>query len=482
MTTASVLVVDDEPDVRETVAALLSPDGYELRFATNGHEALAAARGAPPDLVLLDVMMPHLDGFETCRRLRADPVLTDVPVVLVTVLDDRESRLKGFDAGADDFVSKPFDRLELRARVRTIVRLNRYRRLLSERERFAWVVEASHFGYLTLDDTGHVTYANTTARHLLGLPPAAPLPLGESFLARVQRLYRLEPAPAWREWTPTAANGVRRYLVRPETTEAEALWLSVQVLPSPVAGGECVVRLHDVTASVLIHRSLRSFRAFVAHKLHTPLHQVLAAVEVVRDFVPPDSDANEWVDIATTSSARLRAAVDDVLSYTDEVQHPGEGAGLGLDDLAPLVAEVATTQGVTRLVTHVPPELATSRLRFSPRAMFVVLNELLENSKKFHPANDPLVTIDVERVSASAVRVRVADDGRPLSPEKIRDVWTPSFQGEKYFTGEQPGMGLGLPQVAMLVWNVGGTCDFSNRPDGPGVVIDLVLPTLDSQP
>jgi signal transduction histidine kinase len=96
---------------------------------------LRSAGESPPDLVLLDVMMPGMDGFETCRRLRGDPILAEVPVILLTALDDRESRLAGFEAGADDFVAKPFDRLELRLRVRGLLRLNRYRRLTEERAR-----------------------------------------------------------------------------------------------------------------------------------------------------------------------------------------------------------------------------------------------------------------------------------------------------------------------------------------------------------
>ncbi len=81
-------------------------------------------------------MMPEMDGFEVCRRLRADPMLAEVPIILVTALDDRDSRLEGLEAGADDFVSKPFDRAELRARIRAIARLNRYRHLVAERAKF----------------------------------------------------------------------------------------------------------------------------------------------------------------------------------------------------------------------------------------------------------------------------------------------------------------------------------------------------------
>lgn len=134
-----ILVVDDEIVSRYTVEALLSSEGYNLEFAESGEEALAKATQLVPDLMLLDVMMPGMDGFEVCTRLRANPRLAELPVVMVTALDDRESRLRGLEVGADDFMSKPFDRAELRARIRTITRLNRYRRLVETEEQLVYL-------------------------------------------------------------------------------------------------------------------------------------------------------------------------------------------------------------------------------------------------------------------------------------------------------------------------------------------------------
>jgi len=132
---STILIVDDQLSGREVIRGLLSGQGYELAFASNGEEALAQASDLMPDLILLDVMMPGMDGFEVCERLRADNHLAEVPIIMVTALDDQNSRLKGIEAGADDFVTKPFNKAELHVRVRTITRLNRYRRLLLERRR-----------------------------------------------------------------------------------------------------------------------------------------------------------------------------------------------------------------------------------------------------------------------------------------------------------------------------------------------------------
>jgi DNA-binding NtrC family response regulator len=128
---STILIVDDEQVGRDTLEALLTGQGYDLAFASDGPEALAKAKELTPDLILLDVMMPGMDGFEVCRRLRSDRLLAEVPIVMVTALDDRDYRLQGIEAGADDFVPKPFDRVELRARVCTVTRLNRYRKLLA---------------------------------------------------------------------------------------------------------------------------------------------------------------------------------------------------------------------------------------------------------------------------------------------------------------------------------------------------------------
>lgn len=131
--TAIILIVDDNQVVREMLGELLLTSDYNLVYAKDGKEALEKAEAYTPDLILLDVMMPGMNGFEVCSRLRADPQHAEVPILMVTALDDRESRLEGIKAGADDFISKPFYGEELRARVSTILRLNRYRRLLEGR-------------------------------------------------------------------------------------------------------------------------------------------------------------------------------------------------------------------------------------------------------------------------------------------------------------------------------------------------------------
>src|SRR5215211_7307135 len=138
---STVLIVDDDPTAREALVAILEGEGYTLHQAKDGIQALQLLKQLQPDLVLLDVMMPAMDGFEVCRRIRAAPPLAEVPIILLTALDDPDSRLRGIESGADDFLSKPPDRRELVARVRTITRLNRYRTLMEQRENIRRMAE-----------------------------------------------------------------------------------------------------------------------------------------------------------------------------------------------------------------------------------------------------------------------------------------------------------------------------------------------------
>ncbi|RLC81896.1 MAG: hypothetical protein DRI81_01230, partial [Chloroflexi bacterium] len=180
--TSTVLVVDDNLALRQALEDLLAAEGYDVACASNGVEALAKATQLTPDLILLDVIMPDMDGFTVCQRLRADPLLADVPVIMITALADRDSRLRGFEAGADDYVSKPIDTPELLARVRTTTRLNRYRRLLLEQvrrrqmeealreseERFRNLVENMPIICFTFDQQGRILSWNHAAERVYG--------------------------------------------------------------------------------------------------------------------------------------------------------------------------------------------------------------------------------------------------------------------------------------------------------------------------
>lgn len=122
-TIARILVVDDIAANVELLEALLTADGYDVSMAFNGEEALEKVAEDDPDLILLDVMMPGMNGFEVCYKLKSDENTQFIPIVLLTALDQMEDKVRGLDAGADDFLTKPFNRLELKSRIRSLLRI-----------------------------------------------------------------------------------------------------------------------------------------------------------------------------------------------------------------------------------------------------------------------------------------------------------------------------------------------------------------------
>lgn len=123
-----ILVIDDDVLMQKVIEASLIKDNYKLLLAHNGETGVQMAHEHMPDIILLDVVMPGINGFEVCSLIRKDELLLHIPILMITALDDRDSKIQCIEAGADDYICKPFDKLELRARIKTITRLSRYSR------------------------------------------------------------------------------------------------------------------------------------------------------------------------------------------------------------------------------------------------------------------------------------------------------------------------------------------------------------------
>jgi signal transduction histidine kinase len=192
---STILIIDDEPTARETLVAMLEGEKYQLKLAVTGTQALQMLDKFQPDLILLDVMMPGMDGFEVCGRIRSNPKLAEVPIILLTALDDRASLLMGIESGADDFLSKPVDRHELIARVRTITRLNRYRTLIQQRENISEMAERlisaqeqerQRLSRELHDDLGQILTTHLISLRNLQNDPVVPR---ETMINKLQALY-----------------------------------------------------------------------------------------------------------------------------------------------------------------------------------------------------------------------------------------------------------------------------------------------------
>jgi CheY-like chemotaxis protein len=482
----TVLIVDDEPLGQETLTALLNPLGCQLVFASNGGEALRQAAAALPDLILLDVMMPGIDGYEVCRRLRAHPLLAEVPVIMITALDDRDSRLRGIEAGADDFVSKPFDRVELRSRVRTITRLNRYRRLVNARAQFEWVVDQSDSGYLIVERSGAITYANPQARLYLGAP-AVGSELDGTFLELAAKHYQVQPFVTWADWValPAGDPTTRRCLVRPPSASSDIFMLQADLLEmAPDPEQRYLIRLRDITASVIDQQSVWTFQALVRHKLGTAMAQLIGGLRLIEGLrlAPADGTLAALFTIASNGAERLQADINDVFAYMDapDLARPEHGF-CALAELPALIAEIKTAQDspAIRFDQRVPVDHAPIELAISRRALGLILAELIENARKFHPRRSPTIDIAIRR-DGNMLHLCVRDDGQSLTADQLARVWLPYYQGERYFTGQVPGMGLGLSMVATLMWRAGGAYAIGNRQPGPGIEVELTIPIAES--
>lgn len=473
-----VLIVDDEPIGRATLEGLLRHHGYQLAFAANGQEALAQAATLMPDLILLDVMMPHMDGYEVCRRLRNNVHLADIPVIMITALDDRESRVRGIEAGADDYIGKPFDRVELRTRVSTITRLNRHRRIMAERARFEWVVEHTDEGYLVINNHARLVYANPQARRYLGLAQGEMV--SGDFFQLIEKQYVCEPRDAWEQWRNKSGDLAGRplYLIHPETNATQTFWLEIDSHDFPNGSdGQRLIRLRNVTSQVNYQRDMWKFHSMVTHKLRTPFIGI-SSLQILGQHaknMSPDEIA-EFSQMVADGAERLRSSIEDILQY---ISIPGivrQAGKCPLNLIENLVQELNNGEQFGAISVAYQPGLEDVQLPVHPQGLDLILRELLENAKKFHPSHEPTIEIMALRGSGNNVLIQVRDNGTTLSPEQLSQVWVPYYQGEKYFTGEVSGMGLGLPMIASLLWSVGGSCNMRNREDGPGVIIEMRIP------
>ena len=472
--------MDDNPITCENMEDLLAPRGYELAIARNGIEALAKTVEFDPDLILLDVMMPQMDGFEVCRRLRAAPATAEVPIILITALDDRASRLQGITAGADDFISKPLDSMELRARVQGIMRLNRYRRLLAERAKFEHVVANAETGYVLVSEQDKVLFMNPTAALLLNSVNNAERNQEESFLSLVKKQYRREPKEAWATWPERPSDNLVRYLVRPESATAQAIWLQVDTLDYLSTGPESawIINLHDVTDQITAQRDRRKFHTMITHKMRTPFISILTGLELLdrysgelsrEEIAELSRDAYKW-------ARRLYEDIEEIIRYVDPPVADEPGQGFNLVQLPVIVTNVCASMGVQNVKITGDEEMNGVRTTLSRAALEMIFWEVMGNAKKFHPQQQPAIEVSLAYENAGEVTIQISDDGLTLSPEHLAQVWTPYYQGEKYFTGQVEGMGLGLSLVASLVWSCGGQCRLFNRVGRPGVTVDLTLP------
>jgi len=500
---STILVVDDIAANRETLAELLDAQNYRLVEAASGPEALALAAESPPDLVLLDLMMPGMDGYEVCRRLRADDRLGEVPVIMITALDDQASRLVGIEAGADDFISKPFNRAELRARVRTITRLNRYRRLAETQERlreselrFQKLAEHSDdvFWFHSVNPV-RITYLSPAVEEIWGLPAA--------------RFYE-DP----RLWTKcihpddrSRVEAAYEAMLTGHATRFEGEYRVVQpdgavrwVLDSgtPIRGaGNAIVSIGGVARDITDRKNaeeqmLRSQRlenvgmlaAGIAHDFNNSLAPIIMSGPMLRPHVV-DPGGQRILAIVEKSAARSVALVRQLLSFARGAS--GQSQLLQVRHVLQEVVELAesTFPKSIRVEAQLPGDLWP--VQGNPTQIHQVLLNLCVNARDAMPRSGVLTVtaanLTLDSVAAAEIAdarpgtflvVEVRDTGTGIPPDVLARIWEPFFTTK----GEGKGTGLGLSTVRGILLHHNGFVTVKTRA-GHGTVFSVYLPAAE---
>jgi len=464
-------IISDKNTVRN-LKEMLQGTGFGLDVAPNAEAALQLAEELLPDAILVDI---DLDGnpLEICRHLRGNRVLEGMPIIMLYDSSDRDSRALGLSVGVDDFISKPLDGIELISRLRTITRLNAKRLLVTDLTRFTWMASRSQDGYILLDKSGVIHFANEHALILLNLPEDY---LGLPFRRVVEYRFEPEPKETWENWVNEPAPC---YLIQPESPTARTAWVLLDTLDTMLGTDHYrVVRLRDVTERLSIYQDMRRFHTVVAHKLRTPMSMLISSMGLLKTRLDQLSaeDVKDLVRSSIKGVDRLATQVQEILTYIDAPLALNVGEAAALNTIPKMIRTICEPLRLSNVVVFLPEELGSEVVALTYDALESILYELLANARKFHPEKNPTVEVSAAKINEEYIRIRVADNGQTLSTEQLAWAWLPYVQGEKDFTGELPGMGLGFPMVATLVWKAGGDLYLRNRHNGPGVIVELKIP------
>ncbi|WP_437579660.1 hybrid sensor histidine kinase/response regulator [Sorangium sp. So ce887] len=387
-----VLLVDDDPGSLKLLSEALAGQPVTLAVAIDGEMALRQVRREVPDLVLLDAVMPGLSGFEVCRRLKEDPATRAVPVLFMTVLADTASRVRGLELGAVDYVSKPFVREELVARVRTQLAIHAAARALSEKN----------------DE-----------------------------LARARASLEVEVARRTEELR--AAN---QRLAR-EIELSRAAELKVQKAQDELAHLNRVSAMSELAASI-------------AHELNQPLAAILSNAQAAQRLLartPPDvAEARAALDDIVADDRRAAKVIQRMRAMLRK----GELSAVALDlgevvrEVARLLASAALLAGATLRIELAPglPRVRGDGIQLQQVLLNLLVNALDAVSRR--PPEARLVVVRARPADGGGVELSVADSGEGVPPADLERIFEP------FFTSKAQGLGVGLAISRSIVEAHGG--------------------------
>ncbi|MDP2452132.1 MAG: response regulator [Polaromonas sp.] len=491
---ATILIVDDEVHNRKLLEILLEHEGYLTRTAASGEEALASIAQQAPDLVLLDVMMPGIDGYEVASMLKINPDTSHIPVIIVTALIDRSARLAGLDAGAEEFLTKPVDRTELGLRVRNLLRLKALGDFLQDHSRileaqikdrvadllrFRVAMDATADAiFLTNRDTMDFAEVNATASKMLGytreeLFQLGPLPLREATLEQLESTYDAiiagHGASELQETLLRRKDGSEVPVeAHQQAQRSGADWIIVSVMRDITErkqaqqeilrlNAELEARVQQRTAQLqAANYELETFSYSVSHDLRTPL----SAINGYSNLLDKEIDKSAMGDRGKHYLTRIRAGVvqmgeliDALLSLAHVSRTDLRWDHVDLSSMAEAVLGAYRERAPDRLAQiDIAPKMV---VQGDPRLLRQVLDNLLGNAWKFSD-QQPQTRITLGRENGP--------DGQPIYIVRDNGAGFDMAYSEKLFgafqrlhtASEFPGHGIGLATVHRIVTRHGG--------------------------
>jgi PAS domain S-box-containing protein len=487
-----VLLADDNADLREYARRLLA-EHYEVHVVADGQLALEAARELRPDLIVSDVMMPRLDGFGLMRKLRADPQLRAIPIILLSARAGEESRIEGLDRGADDYLAKPFSARELLVRAGTLIRSAELRRRAEEaRAQFETLLNQAPLGVMLIDEDFRVAAVNPIALPLIGETAL----IGRDFESIVHTAWSsADGEEITRRFRHTLRTGephvVPEFSARRKDRKVlEYYEWQVHRIPLPGGRHGVVCYFRDISRTVLAREALREadsrkdeFLATLSHELRNPLAPLRSSLEIVKRLASLPATASAALEIMDRQMSHLVRLVDDLLEVSritrGQVELRREHVRLDAAIRSAIeTSEPVIRAGNHRLIVSFPNEPLL--LDADPVRLAQIFGNLLNNAAKYSDKGGQ-IEIAVRRDGEDAL-VTIRDSGDGIAPEQLPKLFDIFTRGERSARRNQSGLGIGLALVRRLTEMHDGRVEASSEGLGKGSSFSVRLPLNLQQP
>ncbi|PHQ17172.1 ATP-binding response regulator [Marinobacter profundi] len=498
-TEATVLLVDDNPQNLKVLYETLKDKGYRLLIANDGEKALELAHRNHPEVILLDIMMPEMDGWQVCEQLKADPVTADSAVVFLSALDDVDAKVKGFALGGADYISKPFQAQEVIARVRTHARVIKLERQLQKRNRQlesdqSRILNAISEGIYGLDARGNIIFANPAAALITGYH--ADDLVGQNFF-KLHFVDAPNPADSGEESLPvwmTCHQGVAEHERGVTMHRADGSTFAAEYRATPKLEGDngklrgAVVVFRDITAELENERALDEARelvqeqrdqlahasrlstmgemaAGVAHEVNQPLTAITNYARVARRMMAAETlDKELLAETLGKIEAQSHRASEVIRRIRRFMKKPAAGKEvLSIPALLEDTRQFAEVDmrnnegGIEITVADDVPEVLADPVQVQQVALNLIRNAL--EATRSAGAADP-VQVSATMMGENCVRIEVTDHGIGLPEDAEEKLFLP------FYTTKEDGMGIGLPMCRSLVQAQGGDIGFERQPEG----------------